>query len=594
MGQNVRLTYDNTMVSKVKGFQSILRDITRQKETELALIESENNFRQINETIHDVFYLFNVVENKYEYVSPNSLKILGAQNTYFYYTNNYVNDFVVPKDRNIVNEAYNNIKNGEAFEIEYRITIDQEITWIKEKSSLIRNDLGQVIKSSGTWSDVTQRKMQEKRLIKINQELSLYSEDLEINNLLKEQLIYTASFDEIAKVSLNTLKVKITNIKRGSLMLNHENNNVFDTYYVENDEIKRGAIPFVDFKAHATLLKGKRHIEHNLDLSSALSKVDIGLRKDGILSYIVLPISYSNTLIGALMLSFAAPFAVSKRDIDMLESFTSVLSVVVNKLGLQKELSEKSKDIMASLNYAKGIQQSILPNMNLHKDSMRSFMHLYMPKDVVSGDFYVVESFDEYTLIALGDCTGHGVPGAFLTLIGSNFLQRIAVENKVVSPVQILELLDYQLFTMLNKNREETIRDGMELGLCIYNNKTKKLTFAGAGLFLVYFKDNQQFIVQGSKRSIGDENHSKVDFEETSFELTGTEKFYLFSDGYRDQLGGVDKRKRYSRAKFLELLDKIKNLPPFQQEYMLKLEHNKHRGKYEQTDDISVIGFELK
>lgn len=294
------------------------------------------------------------------------------------------------------------------------------------------------------------------------------------------------------------------------------------------------------------------------------------------------------------MVGFETPFSLSKQDIDMLENFTSVLSVVINKLSLQKELSDKSRDIISSLNYAKGIQKSILPNMALHRDRVKSFMSLYMPKDVVSGDFYVVESFDEYTLLALGDCTGHGVPGAFLTLLGSNFLQRIAVENRVTSPVQILELLDYQLFNMLNRNREETIRDGMELGLCIYNSKTKKLTFGGAGLFLLYYKDNVQHIVPGCKRSIGDENHGKVDFEETVIDLNGTEKFYLFSDGYRDQLGGMDKRKRFSRAKFFELLDKIKNLPPFQQEYILKLEHNKHRDKYEQTDDISVIGFELK
>lgn len=109
----------------------------------------------------------------------------------------------------------------------------------------------------------------------------------------------------------------------------------------------------------------------------------------------------------------------------------------------------------------------------------------------------------------------------------------------------------------------------------------------------MYYKDNVQQIISGDKRSIGDENHINIDFTETCLELNGTEKFYLFSDGYRDQLGGTKKSKRFSRARFFEVLDKIKNLPSFQQEYILEMEHTKYRGKDEQTDDISVIGFEL-
>ena len=131
---------------------------------------------------------------------------------------------------------------------------------------------------------------------------------------------------------------------------------------------------------------------------------------------------------------------------DILKNFTSVLSVIVNKLNLQKELADKSSDVLASLNYAKNIQQSILPNLDLHKTNIKSFMALYLPKDVVSGDFYMVENFDEYTILALGDCTGHGVPGAFITLLGSNILQRLTIENKITSPAKILELLDQQIF----------------------------------------------------------------------------------------------------------------------------------------------------
>lgn len=593
IGQKVRLMEDRHTENKITGFQSVLRDISPQKVAEAKLLESENNFRQISETINEVFYLYNLTEGKYEFMSPNSMEILGVDTIYFYYINNFLNDYVVPKDREHVGRAYLEVKTGEPFDIEYRIKIDLDIRWIREKAFIIRNREGVPEKVSGTYVDITHKMMQEKRLLRVNRELSLYSEQLEINNLLKEQLIYTSTFEEIASVSLGTLKTRIKDAARATLMLLNDNSNGFNAFFLDNHSVRKSTYEFADIKAYANLMKGKRFIEYNIDEAKEKSRSDLKRREENILSYIGIPIMYSGHLTGALFLGFEKPFPLGRREIELLDNYTSALSVVINKLSLQKEVTEKTDDILASLNYAKGIQQSILPNISRHKQLFKSFMRLYLPKDVVSGDFYVVESFDDYTLIALGDCTGHGVPGAFLTLLGSNFLQRIAVENKVVSPARILEQLHNQLFTMLNKNREETIRDGMELGLCIYNNKTKKLTFAGAGLFMVYFCDNVQYIVQGSKRSIGDENHGKVEFEETELNLNGTEKFYLFSDGYRDQLGGTEKRKRFSRARFLETLSTIKNLPSFQQEFFLKLKLDEHKGKHEQTDDITVIGFEL-
>lgn len=437
VGQNVKLVEDISEPGKIKGFQAILRDITKQKEAERALIESENNFRQINEAINDVFYLYNLKEDKYDYVSPNAIQVLGVDAVYFYYVNNYINEYVIEKDRHILADAVAKANKGESYEVEYRIRIDQQIRWIKEKAFVIKSANWEPVKVSGICEDITQRKIQEKRLQKINKELSVYSEDLAINNLLKEQLIYTNDFEEIARVSLNTLKVKISGIARGSLFLLNQSNNAFDVFYVDNHEINKSTYDLSEIKSYPALLQGKKFIEHNVDLTQNLSKSDIQRRQENIQSYIMLPINYSKELIGALALEFETPFNLSQREMSILENFTSVLPVVVNKLNLQKELSTKSKDVLASLHYARNIQRSILPNLDHHKSTLNNFMSLYMPKDVVSGDFYLVESFDEYTLIALGDCTGHGVPGAFLTLLGSNFLQRIAIENKVTSPVQI-------------------------------------------------------------------------------------------------------------------------------------------------------------
>ena len=593
VGQNVKLITDPVNPNNTTGFQAVLRNITKQKETELALVTSESNFRQINDTINDVFFLYNMIEKKYDYMSPNCIKVLGAPDSFFYNRESYTTNFIIEKDREEVLKAYDQVLNGGQYEIEFRIRVENEIRWINEKSYAIKDANGVVVKSSGVCIDVTQRKMQEKKLLRINKELSLYSEDLAINNLLKEQLIYTNNFEEITKVAFTTLRTKINGIARGTLLLVNEGSNGFESYFVDEGEVEKDTFEFRDIKSFDLLSQGKKYIEHDIDAATEISEHDKMRRKDNIRSYILLPINYSNRLIGVLGIEFQSTFELSKSQISILENFTSVLSVVVNKLILQKELTEKSEDVMASLNYAEIIQQSILPNINHHSDLLKNFMKLYMPRDVVSGDFYWIESVDDKLIVALGDCTGHGVPGAFLTLLGSNFLQRIAVENKITDPAEIMELLDYQLYTSLNKNRDGIIRDGMELGICTYDRKTHTLTFAGAGLFLMYYKDNEQFVINGSKRSIGDQGNSKIEFEETTIALNGSEKFYLFSDGYRDQLGG-DKRKRFSRLKFFNLLHAVKNLPSFQQEYILRMEHNNHRGKYQQTDDITVIGFELK
>ena len=242
--------------------------------------------------------------------------------------------------------------------------------------------------------------------------------------------------------------------------------------------------------------------------------------------------------------------------------------------------------------YAKNIQNTILPNLKTSFPVLRDVCLLFRPRDIVSGDFYWAKEDDQNVYIAVADCTGHGVPGAFLTLIGSKILDQIIVEEKITSPSEILTTLDEKLFNSLNSKKDTLVRDGMEIAICMINKKDKKLSFAGSGLGLIYFINEQEFYVRGQLKSIGDYRQESFLFENYQMDITGNEQFFMATDGYQDQLGG-EKYKRLSKKRTIEILNSLQGLSPEMQESLLKKELDKHIGTYAQTDDITVLGFKI-
>jgi serine phosphatase RsbU (regulator of sigma subunit) len=299
-----------------------------------------------------------------------------------------------------------------------------------------------------------------------------------------------------------------------------------------------------------------------------------------------------NTLFGALNVGFDCIFELNDAEIKSLESFTSLLSVALQQLNLKNTLFEKNKDNIGSLMYAKNIQNTILPNIKTSISVLKDVCLLFRPRDIVSGDFYWSQETEEYAFIAIADCTGHGVPGVFLTLIGSKILEQIISVEQIISPAEILTKLDEKLFHSLNANKDSLVRDGIEIAVCVINKKTRKLSFAGSGLGLIYFYNQQEFYLRGQLKSIGDYRQETVSFENYEMDITGNELFFMATDGYQDQLGG-EKYKRLSKKKTIEILNNLNGLTPQLQEELLNKELDKHIGNYAQTDDITVLGFKI-
>jgi serine phosphatase RsbU (regulator of sigma subunit) len=259
----------------------------------------------------------------------------------------------------------------------------------------------------------------------------------------------------------------------------------------------------------------------------------------------------------------------------------------------QKELIEiKNKAITDNLIYAQRIQSAILPDINLiHKTLGQSFI-LYLPKDIVSGDFYSFNKQGSNILIAAGDCTGHGVSGAFMSMIGSSLLNQIINEKGIAQPAEILTSLNTAVIETLKQNQNEST-DGMDIALCSFNLAENELQYAGANRPIYLVRGNTLDIIKPDKLPIGGlQVASDRTFTNNTVKLQAGDTIYLFTDGFTDQFGG-EKGKKLMAARFKEELLSIQHQGMQEQLAHLNAYFEGWKGDNEQVDDVLVIGIRV-
>jgi serine phosphatase RsbU (regulator of sigma subunit) len=285
----------------------------------------------------------------------------------------------------------------------------------------------------------------------------------------------------------------------------------------------------------------------------------------------------------------------------------------------KEELAVKNEDIMASIEYANRIQNAILPSNSKVKSIFPSSFIFYRPRDVVSGDFYFIEqvtteSGSKISLAAAVDCTGHGVPGAFMSIVGNNFLTQTLTTKSVNTPAQALDFLNAGVRSTLSQNEDYNIHDGMDMALCSVDFSKLKLYFAGAKnpVYIVrhtdddlvvdhnsrnpFFSEDGKLVlhqIKGDKHPIGHFlGKEQIPFTDHEFDLRKGDMIYTFSDGYADQFGGP-KGKKFNYKTFKKLLLRISQEPVAKQEEILKDEFYSWMKDYEQIDDVLVIGIRV-
>ena len=250
------------------------------------------------------------------------------------------------------------------------------------------------------------------------------------------------------------------------------------------------------------------------------------------------------------------------------------------------ELEEKNRDITASIRYAERIQRAMLPPENYFNDTFV----LFMPKDIVSGDFYWMHDSGDKQYIATVDCTGHGVPGAFMSIIGHNSLNKIVKESGIRKPSEILDHLNIEVVHALLQRSEKAVRDGMDISILAFDTRSRYVEFAGAYQPLYLVRDGNVILYKADRFPIGmiDGQEKKV-FTNHRIEVQKGDMLYLFTDGYADQFGG-EEEKKFKTINIRCLLSEIYNLPGEEQKQKLEKAIREWMGNIPQVDDILFIG----
>lgn len=259
---------------------------------------------------------------------------------------------------------------------------------------------------------------------------------------------------------------------------------------------------------------------------------------------------------------------------------------------LQKfELELKDKNITDSLIYAQRIQEALLPSESYFRKHFSDSFILFKPKNIVSGDFYWIGEKGEKVFVVAADCTGHGVPGALMSMIGLKIIEKTINEDNIEIPSMILEVMNKGLEKTFSreKNIGTIIRDGMDIGLCVINRKRKKLQYAGAFLPLYLIREGNLVEISADKIIIG-MNPEGLSYLDHEINLLDDDIFYIFSDGYVDQFGGSE-NKKFMYRRFRYLLMTIHNFPVNDQKAILEENIKTWMGNNEQVDDMMVIGF---
>lgn len=279
----------------------------------------------------------------------------------------------------------------------------------------------------------------------------------------------------------------------------------------------------------------------------------------------------------------------------LINGFLALARDITVKREQEKIIENQNINITSSINYAQRIQQNLLPSESTLTELFEESFVIFKPKDIVSGDFYWMKHIGQSIVVVVGDSTGHGVPGAFMSLLGINLLNTIVHENQLLNPGRILDEIDYKLREALPRHIDgNVVNDGMEMTMCVINTKSDTMIYSCAGSKILMHNGTNFNLYKGDYKHIGDErteDFSGYVTHHIPFDSHCT--LYLFTDGFQDQFGGR-KEKKFSIRRLLETFDENIRLPLSEQSKMISKEFEDWKGDEQQTDDVTIIGLRKK
>lgn len=315
------------------------------------------------------------------------------------------------------------------------------------------------------------------------------------------------------------------------------------------------------------------------------------IQKQKTLSYIGITAAIFMFLLAVLLFN---RYKTKQRNNLVLEEKNNIILMQKEKVESQKELLQrKNNEVTDSINYAQRIQRSLLSSEKIFAQHTKQYFILFEPKDIVSGDFYWATEVPEGVVVVTGDCTGHGVPGAFMSILMINKLSEAVKEKKITRPDLILNHVRSEVIKALNpEDAKEITRDGMDAIVCRLDLKNRKLEFSAANNSFCIIKNGELLPIKADMMPVGKSDNETTPFSHNEMILEEGDIIYTYTDGYADQFGGPS-GKKYKKARLKQLLQSISHMSLPAQKSALEKEFREWKGDLEQIDDICVIGIRV-
>jgi len=563
------------------------------KKKERLLAESEGNFRELIKSIKEVFWLTDYHTKELLFVSKSFEDVFQFTTEEFHGDPRIWATNIHPEDKNeVVNQFINFVQNPKSskVDVDFRLLQKDEIRWLKARMFPVLDEEGEVIKLSGLAEDITEQKNQEIDLKFLNRKL-------EIINTIEKSILESETRNQTIYNALSIAVEKLP-ILRTSLALFDHKNQEFQSFTIKSDGTEsltdNKVFDLNDFSVYHEMRQNQKSILTDISKKETLSKTDELLLEEGVGLTSMSPLLKGDELIGSFNVCFKESLEADVETyIDICDEIAQGLGVAIYQAQLKEEITEKNKDILGSINYALRIQESLIPRTIHNNGALEDSFIYYRPKDIVSGDFYFSTEHENQLVIVVGDCTGHGVPGGFMTVLGITHLERIvSLKKGRINPSQLLEELDEAIIHSLSSDRQTQISDGMDVGVIVINQETREVCYASARRPLLRMRNKELEIIPGTKRSIG-ETQAMFQFETISMPYETGDQFYIFSDGIPDQFGGPNNRK-INRKAIQNLIIKLSEEAMFKQKNEINTTLQAWQGDHPQTDDMVFLGIRMK
>jgi serine phosphatase RsbU (regulator of sigma subunit) len=459
------------------------------------------------------------------------------------------------------------------------------------------NMLAQAIKTKEDWENLFGKASEQ-----IVMQRDTIKQQLDMINVQKAQILrqkaHLDSLNAEIAAKVKTLAEKQKVLDRQFIQISKQQGEITvqkQTIVVQQKEVQIQKDTLTNQKAKISLQLAR--IDDQLKrISEQDSRIKVQLEaieKQKLILYFVL---FALLLVSFLGYYIYRGYKIKKEANIKLEEKNRTISAQKDEIEKQKDLAEAQRDQIAyqkkhitdSIMYAKRIQTALIPSLELFSDKLEHFV-LYKPLAIVSGDFYWVASQGNKQIIIAADCTGHGVPGAFMSMLGVTMLNEIVTGKHIIMPDQIIENLRAGVIKSLNQvAEEESIKDGMDIAVCLIDFDNNKLWYAGANNPLYLIRGGELIHYRADKMPVAI-HYRMVPFTLNEIDIQKGDAFYIFSDGYCDQFGGP-KEKKFMSAQLKETLIAMAGKPMLQQGERLDAIFEEWKGKNSQVDDVTLIG----